>query len=203
MSITARRDVSALILAGGQSRRMGQDKALILWQGVPLIQRVYQVASQCCTSVYLVTPWPERYQAQLGGPAALINDECPGQGPLMGLSQGLRQVSTPWVLALACDLPNLDPVVIQGWMAQLAGLAPDCLAYVPQQATGEWEPLCGFYRREAYGALARYLHAGGRSCIGWLAGLTVKEIAIAPQDREMFHNCNRPEDIEGHESFAH
>lgn len=195
MSTAIRTDVSALILAGGQSRRMGQDKALVLWQGVPLIQRVYQVARQCCASVYLVTPWPERYQAQLGEPLMLISDELPDQGPLMGLRQGLGWVTTPWVLALACDLPNLDPTVLQGWMAQLAGLAPDCLAYVPRQVTGEWEPLCGFYRREAYGALESYLQAGGRSCLSWLARLTVKEIAIAPQEQEMFRNCNWPEDL--------
>jgi molybdopterin-guanine dinucleotide biosynthesis protein A len=54
--------LTAIVLAGGKSSRMGQDKALIPIQGVPLLQRVCRIAETCADRVYVVTPWPERYQ---------------------------------------------------------------------------------------------------------------------------------------------
>jgi molybdenum cofactor guanylyltransferase len=91
--------VASLILAGGQSRRMGQDKALLSWQGKTLLQRVYGVAAACTTPVYILTPWPERYQTCLGpetiaGNAPVWLQEHPvGAGPLLALTQAFSQLT--------------------------------------------------------------------------------------------------------------
>ena len=61
----ARQVIVALILAGGQSRRMGFDKALMAWNGEPLIQRTCRVALGCAARVYVVTPWADRYRPVL------------------------------------------------------------------------------------------------------------------------------------------
>ncbi len=60
--MATRKQLTAIVLAGGKSSRMGQDKALIPIQGVPLLQQVCEIAKGCADSVYIVTPWPERYR---------------------------------------------------------------------------------------------------------------------------------------------
>ena len=186
--------LSVLILAGGQSTRMGTDKALVCWQGIPLLRRVCTVAQDCCASVAVLTPWPQRYVEIVPEPIQLWQETEPGQGPLVGLNQGLSRITTPWVLLLACDLPCLVPEVLRGWMAQLDAAEPAQLASVPYGA-GRWEPLCGFYRRSAQGALKQYIDQGGRSFQGWLAQVPVQAIAVDAAITPMFWNCNTPEDL--------
>jgi molybdopterin-guanine dinucleotide biosynthesis protein A len=102
--------LTGIVLAGGQSSRMGRDKALIPIQGVPLLRRVCEVALNCTSEVYVITPWPERYQDILPDACRVVREvplpgETQSQGPLVGFAQGLAQVETDWVLLLACDLP--------------------------------------------------------------------------------------------------
>lgn len=185
---------SALILAGGQSSRMGQDKALLNVQGVPLLQRVCEVALQCTPEVSVVTAWTERYQACLPSPCQLVREVCHAgmRGPLAGFRQGLAEVKTEWVLLLACDLPYLDASVLQQWGQRLETLPPEIIALLPRQSQG-WEPLCGFYRSCCREDLSRFLEAGGRSFQSWLARQTVE--AIAPPNSTMLFNCNTPADL--------
>lgn len=187
--------LAALILAGGQSSRMGQDKALILWDGTPLIQRVCQVAAECCQQVYILTPWPERYQDRLQpGNYQFVLESQPGQGPLVALAQGLAEISADWILLLACDLPLLRADMIQEWANQLNQLPSTVLAQVPCQAN-RWEPMCGFYRHEALPELKRFVEQGGRSFQTWLEQLPVEPIPASPLWSEMLWNCNTPGDL--------
>lgn len=190
--------LSAIILAGGQSSRMGQDKALITIQGVPLLQQVCEVALKCTKKVYVVTPWLERYQDILPDACLMVREvPLPGEtkrhGPLVGFAQGLAAVETEWVLLLACDLPQLQVEVLQLWAAELENVPKDAIAYLSKQSKG-WEPLCGFYRQECLPKLTEYINAGGRSFQGWLAQHTVQELPVA--DPKIFFNCNTPNDLE-------
>ncbi|WP_287129399.1 molybdenum cofactor guanylyltransferase [Candidatus Cyanaurora vandensis] len=184
---------SGLLLCGGQSSRMGQDKALLKVQGVPLLQRVHQVAHQVLpgSPLYAVTPWPERYQ-QLLPSCRWVKDDI-AQGPLAGFAQGLAVVQTEWVLLLACDLPRLDPQVLLTWRAALVVLPETVLALLPRSQQA-WEPLCGFYRRSALASVRAFLHKGGRSFQDWLTLVRVQEAMGAPQ--EMFFNCNTPQELD-------
>lgn len=93
--------VTAIILAGGKSSRMGKDKAMLPVDGVPLLVKVYQVAAACADSVYVVTPWQERYVELLPAckfirevirEAPSLNDdgEIQTHGPLIGFASTLR-----------------------------------------------------------------------------------------------------------------
>lgn len=198
--------LTGIVLAGGLSSRMGEDKALLTIQGVPLLRVVGDAAIALCESVYVVTPWPERYQHLLPPKCQFIQEISPQaeksltpqfspltptNGPLIGFAQGLAQVQTDWVLLLACDLPRLQIEVLQVWSAQLDTVAADAIALLAHGAKG-WEPLCGFYRRSCLPALTQYIDRGGRSFQQWLAQHPIQVLPLP--DEYMLFNCNTPAD---------
>jgi len=197
--------LTAIVLAGGQSARMGYDKALITIQGVPLLQQVCHLALQCTARVWVITPWPERYRDIAPSDCLLIQETpWPGEstlavphGPLLGFAQGLAQVQTDWVLLLACDLPRLQVAVLQSWIKELVeanpSSQPKTIAFLPRRAKG-WEPLCGFYHRSCLPALTHFIDQGGRSFQRWLAQHQVQELPLA--NTQMLFNCNTPEDLD-------
>lgn len=192
--------VATLILAGGQSSRMGQDKALIAIDDVPLLRRVCQIALSCTPEVKVVTPWPERYQAVVPAAVTFVQEKMLAQeinqshGPLVGLAQGLAEVECDWVLALACDLPNLEAAALQTWMGHLDALPQSTLAYLPKTAN-RWEPLCGFYRRRCLDPLQAFIKTGGRSFQRWLDNQPVT--VIGSVNPTLLVNLNTPADVAG------
>ena len=203
--------IAVIVLAGGQSSRMGQDKALLIVEGVPLLRQVCDIAIALCDSVYVVTPWPERYQNLLPANCLFIQEVALAventsdvisssskvtsplpHGPLVGFAQGLSQVTTDWVLLLACDLPRLRVEVLQNWADGLAEVEEDAIAVLTRQSKG-WEPLCGFYRRSCLSALMEFINQGGRSFQHWLNQHPVQLLPLT--DAEMLFNCNTPADL--------
>jgi molybdopterin-guanine dinucleotide biosynthesis protein A len=185
----------ALILAGGKSSRMGRDKALIDWQGTPMLKQVYRVAADCTEKVHIITPWPERYRDILPPDCQWLIESTPGQGPLVGFARGLAQISSSWVLLLGCDLPELNSDIIKSWASQLETVPPEVLAVVPKQSKG-WEPLCGFYRQEVRFDLEKYLEGGNRSFQNWLPTLPVKALSVGETEAKMLRNYNTPSDLD-------
>jgi molybdopterin-guanine dinucleotide biosynthesis protein A len=190
--MTNRSELTAIILAGGKSSRMGEDKALISIQGVPLLQRIYNIAEDCATTVYVVTPWSERYQHILPCNCQFIKEAPLSNGPLVGFAQGLAQVQTDWVLLLACDLPNLRVEVLQEWANQLDDVSDEAIAALAHHIKG-WEPLCGFYRRSCLADLNEYINQGGRSFQSWLNQHSVQLLPVT--EPGMLFNCNTPDDL--------
>lgn len=192
--------LAALILAGGKSSRMGQDKALINWDGKPLLQRVCEVANDCAEQVYVLTPWPERYEStftsnfQFGASVKFLCESNHGLGPLGAFCEGLTQIDAEWVLLLACDLPLLDAEIVQRWADQLSELSADIQGLVPQQ--GElWQPMCGFYRSCIQQNLHKFLQQGGRSFQNYLSAISVQSLRIRQPEFRMLRNFNTPEDL--------
>lgn len=188
--------LSAIVLAGGLSSRMGQDKALIAIDGLPLLLRVCQVAGQVADSVYVVTAWEDRYRDLCAAAGAeIILELLPSgvpQGPVCGFLQGLAQVQTDWLLLLACDLPNLRAEVLCGWRDLLPAAPSEAMALLPQSPAG-WEPLCGFYRSQCQASLRAFSEAGGRSFQTWLKQQSVQPLPGC--DSAMLLNCNTPADL--------
>jgi molybdenum cofactor guanylyltransferase len=181
---------------------MGMDKATISIEGVPLIRRIYDVVAACTDNnattleqrIYVVTPWAERYQSILPVSCLFSIEQQPDRGPLLGFAASLVEITSDWVMLLACDLPNLSTPAIQGWIDELPDVPSQSIAYLPRNLAGKgWEPLCGFYRRSCLASLLEYIEAGGRSFQGWLANCTVTELSIG--DRQLLFNCNTPADL--------
>ena len=188
---------------------MGRDKAAIVIprgcangsDGVPMIRRIYDVVARCqdrdgrlADRIQIVTPWAERYRSLLPPECHFIPELQADRGPLMGFRQGLVEVSSTWILLLACDLPNLATPVLQTWIDGLSSIPAQSIAYLPKQLDKQgWEPLCGFYRRSCLDSLSEYTNNGERSFQGWLTNCMVTELAIA--DRRCLANCNTPADL--------
>src|SRR3989338_11073565 len=115
-------DCTAVIMAGGDSLRMGSDKANLLLDGQTLLQRVTatmrQVFPQIILSVRALRPEVELPQ---------VCDDPSYAGPLAGLVSGLGQITTPWAFVVACDMPFVVPEVVE----QLAQRRAGCQAVVP------------------------------------------------------------------------
>jgi len=161
-SVTRFRQVAAYILAGGASSRMGRDKALLEFSGVPLIVRTFRLIEPFVAGVTIVGS-PPRY-AHLGLPAISdhsVADQAPktSGGPLTGIATALAQTDKPWNLILACDLPYLTAAWVE-WLLTRASPSQGQVV-IPRTEHG-LEPLAAVYRRECSRPMADALARGVR-----------------------------------------
>lgn len=200
-----RAPVSALILAGGQSRRMGQDKVWMELEGVPLIERLVQRILPLAGEILFSTNAGERFAALVATlplPARVVGDRFPGSGPLAGLHAGLSAARYDLLLVLAADLPFVNPRLLR----HLIGLAEGFDAVVPQTPGDEaealqWEPLHALYRRTCLPAVEAHLAMGHRQVICFfpevhVRGVPPDELRRFDPDLLSFFNVNTPHDWE-------
>ena len=152
------RDACAVVLAGGESRRFGSDKALAQFRGEPLIARVVrELRNVGFNQVAIAAKEPEKYADAASG-AELLRDVRPIQTPLAGLAAGLRASRYALVFACAADMPfAADAALIDALTAAIAGHD----AAVPH-AAGSLQPLCGLWWKDACLRAAEALLAGPR-----------------------------------------
>ncbi|HEX2768303.1 MAG TPA: molybdenum cofactor guanylyltransferase [Geobacteraceae bacterium] len=117
--------VTALVLAGGQSRRMGRNKAFLDFAGAPLIERVIERVQSLCVETIIVANDAERY-ARFG--LRIVRDVYQGKGSLGGIFSGLQAASEEYALAVACDLPFLNDALLR----YLTTLAPQADVVIPR-----------------------------------------------------------------------
>lgn len=188
--------VTAAVLAGGRSMRMGVDKTLLLVDGEPLIARVAEAALQVCERAAVVTNRPEA-MADAGLPegVAVWVDEVAYQGPLGGLATALKNAADEWVLALAADMPWLNPDVIRAlWEAR-----EGAQVVVPRTEKGV-EPLLALYHRDCLPEARRVLESGRRRLVAMFPALAVREVdaetlRVVDPELRSFVNVNTPEDL--------
>ncbi|MEM8828334.1 MAG: molybdenum cofactor guanylyltransferase [Cyanobacteria bacterium P01_G01_bin.19] len=188
-------DITAIVLAGGESSRMGRDKALLVRENQTLLGRICAIASEVGKIVYVVTPWIEKYRSIVPPNCQLIEEKlvlnAKSNTPIIGFCQALYLVKTEWVLLLACDLPYLSSSQVKQWSKALATVLPTEIALLPRHSKG-WEPLCGFYRRRCLCSFEAYIDDGGSSFQGWLDRNPVRELLLT--DKSCLFNCNTPQD---------
>ncbi len=190
--MTRYEQVTGMILAGGQSLRMGCDKALLEIAGVPLLVRTARLVEPLVNGVTVVGS-PERYAA-LG--LRIIPDHWAGIGPLGGLGTALRASTATWSLVVGCDLPYLTATWLDWFIAR--ALATQADALLPQTVHGV-EPLCAMYRATCAPVVAAAIEAGVRKVTDGLRGLGVQRV---PEEEwkeiesgdVLFKNMNTPED---------
>jgi molybdopterin-guanine dinucleotide biosynthesis protein A len=194
--------ISLAILAGGGSERMGQDKALKLFLGRPLIQRVQERLAGLAEEIIVSTNQPEKY-AFLGLP--LYPDLIPDRGALGGLYSALSAVHSPWMAAIACDMPFASAALFEYERDLMA--REDVDAVIPRGPHGT-EPLHAIYRCEScLPAIRSALDAGEWKLISWLPKVKVHyvppaEIAEIDPSGLAFWNLNTPEEFSQAEQRA-
>jgi molybdopterin-guanine dinucleotide biosynthesis protein A len=187
-------DCTALILAGGESRRMGRDKANLLLGGKPLLQHVIEVVQPLFENIIVST---RHIRTDCDFPQ--VCDDPGHAGPLAGLNAGLAHAATPWVFALACDMPFITPELI----AHLAKFRDRYDAVVPV-VQGHPQPLAAFYARRIRGELRELQQGSGKQSLReLLKKLTVRyvdEAEIQAADLSGFIDLDTPEDVSVAES---
>lgn len=151
------RDAAGFVLVGGRSSRMGADKALLPYAGLPLASHIAAQLAPVVDEVCFVGGDPVRY-AGLG--RLVLPDLSPGAGPVGGIVTALRHSRSTWNLVTACDLPAVKPALFEEILDRIRASAVQCL--VPVTPDGKEQVLCAAYRRDAVEGLSAALEEGDR-----------------------------------------
>ncbi len=186
-----RLSVTGVVLAGGASRRMGRDKAFLDLGGRPLIAHVLDRMAGVCAEVLIVANDVQRY-AGLGVP--VVPDRFPGVGVLGGLHAGLQAAGYDLILAVGCDMPFLNPVLLRAFVAWAEGFDVAALRQGEQVET-----LHAAYRRTCLPAMEAAIRAGHRRIISFFPHVRVRyvteeEVARLDPDLRSFRNINTPQE---------
>ncbi len=194
--------LTLVIQAGGESRRIGQDKALLPFLGQPLILRPLNRLARLAEEVLVTSNQPEQYRFLGLNP---IPDLMPGAGALGGLYTALSAAGHPYVAVVACDMPFASVALLAYELATLRELGVD--AIIPRTPAGT-EPFHAIYRRETcLPHVQAALEAGKRRVDAWFGQvniryLDVEEIQPYDPDGLAFLNINTLEELGRAEELA-
>jgi molybdopterin-guanine dinucleotide biosynthesis protein A len=187
-------DLTAFILAGGRSTRMGTDKAFVKYDGRTLLARTLNLARSITPMVFIVGSREKFAQY-----APVVEDIFCDCGPLGGIHAALKTSSTELNLMLAVDTPFISSAFLQYLINQAQG-APEATVVVPRGG-GRRQPLCAIYRRE-FADVAEIALRAGQNRIDRLFDevrtrvLELEDLEAAGFSTTLFRNLNTPEELE-------
>lgn len=183
---------SAIVLAGGHSRRMDTDKALLSWQGEYLIQRIVRLLKKRFKEIWVVTGETKRYTELLDVP--VLEDVIKNKGPMGGLYTGLLASSNDYNFVVACDMPLIDLNVLDLLIREI-----DSSQIIVPEIAGFNVPTMALYHKSCLVKIEEMLQGKDWSLQSLLKVVTTKVIPEAiikrvdPQLR-CFMNLNTSED---------
>ena len=183
-------EYSTVILGGGESRRMGQDKRKLDWFGKPLLfQRVE--AFTACQDLMLSLRMPE--VTDLPRPVRFVYDAQPDAGPMAGVSAALTAMENEVLFVTGCDTPLVDT----GTAEYLLSMLGNHDAVVPVSEEGRVHPLTAVYRRCAAEKAVKLMAEGRRKMTELLKELDVVFVPgkLLPGGELTLSNLNTPEDV--------
>jgi len=190
-------DCTAIILAGGDSQRMGSDKANLLLGEQTMLQHVMATMQQIFPQVIVSVRQPRP-----GIDLPQVCDEPSNEGsleaggPLAGLAAGLGRITTPWAFVVACDMPFVEAAMVE----LLAKYRSKYQAVVPV-VQGHPQPLAAFYAGSCLGTIRAHLAGGGKSSLrAVLEQLQVRyvdetELLQADPALRSFFDLDTPQDV--------
>lgn len=178
---------TAIILAGGESCRMGCDKSMMPIGGRPMIEHIYNQLADHFSQVLISANDREKY-AFLG--PEIVEDKVPGCGPLMGIASGLEASRNDLNFVVACDIPEIDIAFVR----QMLQMARHCDAVVPKTGPSRYEPLFAVYRKSALPAMREVLSSGQRKIIKIFDHCKVRHVDLS--HARWFRNINTIKDYQ-------
>ncbi|MCR5758657.1 MAG: molybdopterin-guanine dinucleotide biosynthesis protein B [Selenomonas sp.] len=185
-------DIGVLIIAGGKSSRMGQDKRFLPMDDCSMLEMILRRTTQqafaeaylCgeCDSAAGLAALGKKYGLEL------LQDSRQGAGPLEGLRSGLAKMRTDYALALSCDMPLFHFAAVKPLLAEAQGE----LAVIPV-VNGRRQPLAGLYHRDLLPMVEQALISGAYKIGQVIDGVPHKLVQMA--DNDVFFNVNRPADF--------
>lgn len=174
------------MLVGGRSSRMGRDKALLSFRGIPLARSIAETVAHVAGSATLIGS-PNLYS---GLSLRIIPDLYPGEGPLGGILTALSDSNAAWNLVVACDMPELNADFLRRLVAK--AMESDSEVLMPVTADGRQQPLCAVYRRDCLPTLQAAFSTGIRAVTRALTA--VRCVRLPVESSLPFQNVNTPED---------
>jgi molybdopterin-guanine dinucleotide biosynthesis protein A len=183
------KEISAFIIAGGKSSRFGEDKALFIYRGMPLIALVAKVVGSVLGPPSIIADEGERF-GFLGLPC--YGDLLHGTGPFGGVYSALAYAATERAFVFACDMPELDP----GLIRFMAGESKGFDVTVPL-VNGNYEPLHAVYAKSCLGLMEMRIKQGQRRIVGFYGEVSARtvsedEIRRFADPSRVFRNINYP-----------
>ncbi len=180
-----RQEAAGIVLAGGQSRRMGQDKNFLPVRGRPMIQHIVEQVAPWVDEVLIVATDSDKFAFLR---CRVVPDRQVGIGPLMGLCSCLAESKHELNLVTACDIPELDP----HFLMRMMDAAPGSDIVMPVSSGGRFEPLLAVYRKSVGGVAEQVLSRGGRRMADLFGLVKVKSIGM--DESGWYRNVNTMED---------
>ncbi|BDD02843.1 molybdenum cofactor guanylyltransferase [Aureibacter tunicatorum] len=187
MSLISKNNITGIILAGGKSSRMGEDKGMMMIDGEASAKRIARKLEVFCGKVIIASSNEQHKLLQY----ELVEDMYPMQGPLAGLQAALSYSSTQANLVLSCDVPMIDDDVLQSLIDAHDGSS--LITWV--SAEGKEMPLVGIYDKSCADYFEECLKQDERRVRVACGQLSKKVIHLEGSLALSVHNFNTPEDL--------
>ena len=198
----------AIILAGGQNKRMGKEKWLLRINGETFVERIVNeltphldpvlivLARQSHDTVQDSIPLPD--PVLTNSKIQIFRDELADMGPLSGIQTGLRHCHHEYTFIVASDMPFIRWEIARYLLQKCIEFEAEAVIPTTMQKA---HPLCAVYRTSALLSLNIYLQQGGHKVMGWVANLNhilVPEVELQSLDPNgtCFMNVNTPQEYE-------
>lgn len=185
-------DATAIILAGGQSRRMGRDKAALPWDGSTILNHMAALLQTVCREVIVVSNIPREIDQSI----KVVADVIPNCGPLSGIHAGLYHASFSYSFVIGCDMPFLTTDAVKVMLDKAEGY--DAVIPIYRDKV---EPLFAVYGKSCMSAAEHLLNTGVYRIVSLYPMIKccyIDETQLAPPDvlQKMFKNLNTVEDYQ-------
>lgn len=177
---TVRIPATAIILAGGESTRMGRDKTMLPVAGQPMIERIYHQLEPHFTQT-LISSNNAALHGYLG--ATVVPDDASGKGPMMGIVSALRASVNDLNFVIACDMPEIDTALMRAMLREGRGYD----AVVPRVGPDLYEPLFAVYNKTILPKMQATLDSGNNKIINCFDACRVKYVDLPGRQ---FKNVN-------------
>jgi molybdenum cofactor guanylyltransferase len=185
-------DITGIVLSGGRSSRMGENKSLLLFRGKPLIQYAIEAISPLCGKIVISSNDPvyDFTGCETWG------DDLPVQAPIIGLFSCMKRSETCWNILISCDMPLVHPGLFTYLSEQTAGYE----VVVPVHQEGCVEPLCGLYHQSLLKKLEEAITLQQFGLRKFIDSVGCRRVEIDARQgfyhENMFSNINTREDFD-------